>query len=154
MLPTPRRIESDELLDEHDAPYDDMARSLRDLRRINRWAGGFRVYRSLIRRVVPDSDRPLQMLDVGTGTSDLFDALTHRKLTAFGLDFKIEHLLYGRRFNENVHRVAGDATALPYSSSSFDLVTSAHFFHHFSPDQNVGILNEALRVARLAVIVN
>jgi hypothetical protein len=33
-------------------------------------------------------------------------------------------------------------------------VTSAHFFHHFSEDENLAILREALRVARKGVIVN
>ncbi|HEX2122010.1 MAG TPA: hypothetical protein VHL59_10250, partial [Thermoanaerobaculia bacterium] len=32
--------------------------------------------------------------------------------------------------------------------------TSAHFFHHFSPDENKIMLAEALRVARKGVSVN
>src|SRR5207244_4397620 len=35
-----------------------------------------------------------------------------------------------------------------------DAVTSAHFFHHFSPDENAGIIREALRVARRGVAIN
>ena len=35
----PKRVETEELLDEHDAPRHDVDRSLRDLRRINRWLG-------------------------------------------------------------------------------------------------------------------
>ena len=51
---TPPRIDMPELLDEHDAPRADMERSLRDLRRFNRYFGGNAVYRRLLRRMAPD----------------------------------------------------------------------------------------------------
>ena len=143
---TPPRIESDELLDEHDAPRADMERSLRDLRRINFWCGGFRIYRSLLRRFKPQS-----VVDVGTGTSDLLEAQKDVRLRV-GVDFKIDHLLY-LRDGSRVRRVVGDARRLPFRDGAVDVVTSSHFFHHFSPDENAGILGEALRVARKGVAV-
>lgn len=144
---TPRRIESHELLDEHDAPREDMERSLRDLRRINKYLGGIRIYRRLLRRFSPRS-----ILDIGTGTSDDLEAVPHIPLR-IGLDFKIDHLLYIRN-GSRVRRVVGDATRLPFRDGAVDVVTSAHFFHHFSPDGNVTILEEAMRVARQGVTVN
>jgi ubiquinone/menaquinone biosynthesis C-methylase UbiE len=143
---TPARIESDELLDEHDAPREDMERSLRDLRAINRYLGGFRIYRALVRRFAPQS-----ILDVGTGTSDLLEAIPQVR-TRIGLDFKIDHLLY-KREGSRVLRVVGDAHRLPFRDGAVDLVTSSHFFHHFSPDENAGILGESLRVSRKGVAV-
>ena len=144
---TPRRIESHELLDEHDAPREDMERSLRDLRRINKYLGGISIYRRLLRRFTPRS-----VLDIGTGTSDDLEAIPHVPLR-IGLDFKIDHLLY-MRDGSGVLRVVGDATRLPFRDGAVDVVTSAHFFHHFSPEGNVTILREALRVARQGVTVN
>ena len=144
---TPRRIESHELLDEHDAPRADMERSLRDLRRINKYLGGTGIYRRLLKRFTPES-----VLDIGTGTSDDLEAVPHIPLR-IGLDFKIDHLLY-LRSGSRVLRVVGDATSLPFRDGAVDVVTSAHFFHHFPPDGNVTILREALRVARQGVTVN
>src|SRR6185295_9991561 len=143
----PRRIESDELLDEHDAPREDMEQSLRDLRWINKYWGGTQIYRSLARGFTPQS-----ILDVGTGTSDLLEGLPAVPLR-IGLDFKIDHLLYERN-GSRVLRVVGDAQQLPFRSGAVDLVTSAHFFHHFSPRENEVILGEALRVSRRGVAVN
>jgi ubiquinone/menaquinone biosynthesis C-methylase UbiE len=140
----PTRVESEELLDEHDAPREEMERSLRDLRRINRYCGSYRIYRALVRRFTPDS-----ILDIGTGTSDLLEVVPHVKMR-IGLDFKIDHLLYLRE-GSRVLRVVGDAQRLPFRDNSVDLVTSSHFFHHFSPDENRGILAESLRVARSGV---
>jgi ubiquinone/menaquinone biosynthesis C-methylase UbiE len=142
-----RRIESEELLDEHDAPREEMERSLRDLRRINRYLGGVRIYRALVRRFTPAS-----ILDVGTGTSDLLESVPEVR-TRIGLDFKIDHLLFLRE-GSRVLRIVGDAQRLPFRSGAVDLVTSAHFFHHFSPEENATILAESLRVARRGVAVN
>jgi ubiquinone/menaquinone biosynthesis C-methylase UbiE len=149
---TPKRVDTEELLDEHDAPRDEMERSLRDLRRINRYCGGIRIYRALLRRLTNGTRDRLAIVDVGTGTSDLLDALTERHLR-IGLDFKIDHLLYLRR-GSRVLRVVGDAHRLPFRDGAVDVVTSAHFFHHFSPEENAGILGESLRIAKRGVAVN
>jgi ubiquinone/menaquinone biosynthesis C-methylase UbiE len=142
-----KRIESEELLDEEDAPRADMERSLRDLRRINKYLGGVGVYRSLVRKFAPRS-----IVDVGTGTSDLLESVAHVPLR-IGVDFKIDHLLY-LRDGSRVHRVVGDARRLPFRDGAVDLVTSSHFFHHFSPEENVAILDESLRVARNVAVTD
>src|SRR5688572_6759334 len=124
-----------------------MERSLRDLRRINRYFGGVRIYRALVRRFTP-----MSILDIGTGTSDLLESVPEVR-TRIGLDFKIDHLLFLRE-GSRVFRVVGDAQRLPFRSGAVDLVTSAHFFHHFSREENAAILGESLRVARRGVAVN
>ena len=148
---TPPRVEQPELLDEHDAPAADVERSLIDLRRINRYLGGRWNYRRLVRRF-PDV---ASILDVGAGSADQLEGMTARLRIA--LDFKIEHLLFASSCGAGVSpafRVVGDAKALPFRDSSVDVVTSAHFFHHFSADENVEILRESLRVATKGVTVN
>jgi ubiquinone/menaquinone biosynthesis C-methylase UbiE len=142
----PKRLDQPELLDEHDAPRADMERSLRDLRRFNRYLGGRSIYRRLLRRL----GNIQSVIDVGAGTADNLSSAPVRMRIA--LDFKIDHLLYQR--DNRAFRVAGDAARLPFRNGSVDAVTSAHFFHHFSPDENVALLDEALRVARKGVVVN
>ena len=153
-LLVPERIDQDELLDEHDAPFEPMARSLEDLRRINQWAGGIRAYRRMLRRLAASRDiRDLRILDLGTGTSDLPSSVGARR-PAIGLDWNYRHLRYGaRRWPSPVVRVAGDAFRLPIRDEAVDVVTSSHFAHHFTPDENVTILRESLRVSRLGVAV-
>jgi ubiquinone/menaquinone biosynthesis C-methylase UbiE len=144
---TPKRVESHELLDEGNVPRADMERSLRDLRRINKYLGGTGIYKRLLNRFEARS-----VLDIGAGTADDLEAIPHVPLR-IGLDFKIEHLLY-LRDGSRVLRVVGDAQRLPFRDGAVDVVTSAHFFHHFGPDDNVTILREALRVAKDGVTVN
>jgi hypothetical protein len=157
-LLVPKRVDEPELLDEHDAPRQDMERSLRDLRRINRYLGGIGVYRRLLRRLGGGDASRLSVLDLGTGTSDLL-ANTWGNGLKVGLDFKIDHLLYGRemrRINgrENIALVVGDARNLPFRGGVIDIVTSSHFVHHFTADENTAILRESLRIARRGVAVN
>ena len=152
-----KRVDEPELLDEHDAPRADMERSLRDLRRINKYFGGRSIYRRLLRMWAGFSTRPaglenpahISIIDIGTGTSDLLEQIGGFRV---GVDFKIEHLRYFR--DATIHRVVGDALNLPFRDNAADVVTSSHFFHHFTPEQNAHILGESLRIARRGVVVN
>jgi ubiquinone/menaquinone biosynthesis C-methylase UbiE len=149
-LLVPKRIDTPELLDEHDAPREDMERSLRDLRRFNRFYGGNGVYRRLLRKMAKHD--PISILDVATGTADLVERFAGTALRV-GVDFKIDHLLYMRE-GSAVRRVVGDALHLPFLNNAFEIVTSSHFFHHLTPEENEEMLQEALRVARRGVIIN
>lgn len=145
-LLVPARLDTPELLDDHDAPPDDVDRSLRDLRRINRWLGGIPIYRRLLRRFAAIRS----VLDVGAGSADCLER-THLPLR-IALDFKIDHLVLSR--DTRIRRVVGDAARLPFLNHAVDVVTSAHFFHHFTAEENTTILRESLRVARKGVAVN
>ena len=46
-----------------------------------------------------------------------------------------------------------DALALPFSSSSFDLVICNLLTHHLEPEELLRFLNEALRVCRIAALI-
>ena len=153
---TPARVVTAELLDEEGADEREMLRSLRDLRRFNSLAGGTRVYRSLVRRMLAGHGGKPSILDLGTGTSDLLHAVSGESGSSgsVGLDLNLRHLLYGRILtSRTIQRVNGDALHLPFRHGTFDLVTSSHFFHHFSPEENAEILRESLRVSRVGVIV-
>ncbi|HUP47488.1 MAG TPA: methyltransferase domain-containing protein [Thermoanaerobaculia bacterium] len=146
-LLVPPRTDSPELLDEHGGARADVERSLRDLRRINRWLGGIAVYRRLLRPFAPVRS----ILDLGAGSADLVESVPAPMRIA--LDCKIDHLFY-LRDGSAVRRVVADAARLPFRERAVDVVTSAHFFHHFTPAQNGTILRESLRVAARGVAVN
>src|SRR5712691_8038960 len=136
---TPPRTDEPELLDEHDAPRADMERSLRDLRRFNRYFGGTPAYRRMLRRF----GDVRSIADLGAGTADLLDSVGGDVLR-IAVDFKIDHLLYLRE-RSHASRVVADARRLPFRNTAVDIVSSSHFFHHFDADENATILREALR---------
>ncbi len=148
----PRRRTTAEHLDDPAADRASVTRSLRDLRGINRWLGGTLAYRDLVRRLTHRHD--VAVLDVGTGTSDLLESIAAG--TKIGADLKLDHLAYGAATSpdRSVRRIVADALALPFRDDAVDIVTSSHFFHHFSDDENVAILRESLRVARIGAAVS
>jgi ubiquinone/menaquinone biosynthesis C-methylase UbiE len=172
-----RRVVIPELLDVDAGTETEIRQSLADLRRINSWFGGVATTLAMFRQATRNTSRPsFSLLDVGSGCGDIALSLqramqceaVHVDVTL--LDRSLSHLLaapvrngspseghHGVRDNTNgtpVRRVVGDALALPFRDSSFDLVTCALLAHHLEPKQLKTFVTEALRVCRLAVLVN
>ncbi len=152
-----------ELMDHPDVDAAQLARSLRDLRAVNRWLGG---RRSAVRRLLEAGEasgrRPVRVLDVGTGGADLpmalVDAARARGLSVEvdAADVHPETLRLAAtataRYPEiRIH--AADARRLPWRDGVFDIAACCTMLHHFSQEDAVRILRELARVSRGAVIV-
>ncbi len=150
-----RRVVTQEILDSPDCPPTEVQKSLRDLSRINRWFGGVATTRKLIERVaVTTGKKHFSLLEVAAGHGEVPKAAA-RQLARQGITLDItlldraqSHLLPGNR------SVVADALRLPFSDNSFDLVSSGLFVHHLEPVEVAQFVNEALRVSRVAVLIN
>jgi len=144
-----------ELLDSDSGSPAEISAALADLRLVNRWFGGAATMCHLVRDVARRTGRrELSLLDVGGASGDI-PARVARQLGREGvrlafvvLDRSAAHLNGTRR------AIAGDALALPFGEGSFDLVGSSLFTHHLEPGELVRFINESLRVARVAALVN
>jgi ubiquinone/menaquinone biosynthesis C-methylase UbiE len=150
-----KRIPTDELLDSDAGTPAEVADSLADLRRVNRWFGGTRTTRRMVEYVAETTKASsLSLLEVAAGSGDVAhaarDALAGRGIPVDVtlLDRNASHVGNGGR------SIVGDALALPFRNSSFDLVSCGLFAHHLSPEQVVQFVNEGLRVCRRAVLIN
>lgn len=141
-----RRTIVPELLDT--VSWDQAERNLADIRRINRFFGGY----SLARRMVAPfaTAGPFRVLDVGAASGDharqLQRAFPGAHVTC--LDFQLRNLGAAP-----FPKVAADAFHLPFADHSFDVVTAHLFLHHFSDAQVVQLLTGFRRVARRAVVI-
>jgi len=145
--------------------------SLADLRVINRYFGGLHTMTQLILRVARERNtRKISWVDVGGGTGDLA-ALTGEALRKHGIELQTTlldrmpgHMSRPARAktrdaskattNGLYPCVAGDALALPFKDSSFDIVSSTLFVHHLEPRQVVEFAGQALRISRHAFLIN
>lgn len=159
-----------ELLDAGRAPDADVAASLADLRRINRYLGGQRVLRLLLREQVARTGLGgFRLLDVGSGSADLPAAIRcwYPASRVVALDLHARHLTlhdFSSRVDAGpvspggdpaaVSLVAGDVFALPFPLRSFDFVTASLFLHHFPDDRLPDVLRCLAGMARRAVLVN
>jgi ubiquinone/menaquinone biosynthesis C-methylase UbiE len=152
-----QRRPTPELLDTDSGTAAEVEASIRDLRWFNRWFGGIETGRKLIQAVARTTGkREFSVLEVAAG--DGFVPQTLRKtfdhsgirLQITLLDRAASHLPK----NGTLPKIAGNALNLPFRHSTFDLVSSALFVHHLSPQEAVQFFGEALRVCRVAVLVN
>jgi ubiquinone/menaquinone biosynthesis C-methylase UbiE len=146
-----------ELLDSDAGTPQEIAGSLADLRSFNWWLGGISNIRSMIEVVARETGaRKFTLLDVASGSGYVPREVTKRlarrgiRLELTLLDRSLAHLVAA----ESTQRVVGDALALPFADGSFDLVSSSLFLHHLQPDSAVKFLQEALRVCRVAVLID
>jgi ubiquinone/menaquinone biosynthesis C-methylase UbiE len=150
-----QRVNTPELLDSDDCPSLDVAISLKDLGRINRWFGGVATSKALLERVLSNTGaKRLSLLEVAAGLG-AGPRLIEQRLACQGvtidvtlLDRAVSHLPHGSG------AVSADALALPFRDSAFDVVGCNLFAHHLDPPQLRQFVREALRVSRYAVLVN
>jgi hypothetical protein len=150
-----QRVNTPEILDSNDCPPGEIAASLRDMSRINRWFGGVGTTRKLIERVASSTgQRHFTMLEAAAGHGDIPRVVALRvarkgiTLNVTHLDRTGSHLLAGKR------SVVADALTLPFADSSFDLISCSLFTHHLEPAELARFAAEALRVCRYAVLIN
>jgi SAM-dependent methyltransferase len=154
-------------MDEPGVEIRDLADSLADLRSVNRWLGSaatmIRRLGPLILRVANRSDRPVRLLDVGTGSADL-----PLRLVAWsrkhGVDLRVvacdRHpttaalAIRATAGQSAVRVVLADALALPFGDDAFDLGLCSTTLHHFPDASAVRVLRELDRVSRTGVLVS
>ncbi len=157
-----KRVAIAELLDTDSGTPAEIAAALADLRWFNQCFGGINTAESMIRRVAGKLGvSALSVLEVAAGSGYVPQTVRQRllhksdalRLEITLLDRAPSHLK-GSSWNGGKRAVAGDALALPFADSHFDLVSSTLFAHHLDPPQIVEFVNESLRVCRRAVLIN
>src|SRR5260370_32020734 len=141
-----KRLMVPELVDTDKGTPTEVSDSLADLRMFNRVFGGVRAMSALLREVAEQRRlKELDWLDVAGGAGDVA-TLTEESLRRSGIivhpvvmDRAVTHL------NGSHQNICGDALALPFRDSSFDVVGSSLFLHHLLPDQLARFWAEALR---------
>jgi|SRR5882672_9806429 len=155
-----KRIPTAELLDSDAGTPEEIAASFSDLRRINRWFGGIATTRALVERIAAEKKaHSLSLLEIAAGSGDV-PRIVRSHLRRRGLDLNVTlldrattHLENGNGARES-RIVAGDALAIPFADSSFDLVSCGVFVHDLAPEEVLRFVGEALRVCRIAVLIN
>lgn len=160
-----RRCDAAELLDSDDLDPAELAENLRDIRTVNRLAGGvttvLRHLPELVCRV--PRGRPVEILDLATGSGDIpcavlaWAARNARPLHLTVSDRSPAMLDAARLLltdYANVTFALHDARAVPLPQGAFDIVLCSLSLHHFAPQDAVRVLREMARLSRTGFIVN
>lgn len=155
-----KRVVIPELLDTDSGTPEEIADSLLDLQAINRKFGGVTTLQSMVERISTETGiTSFSLLEVAAGAGYVPD-IVRARLQNRGIHLQITLLDRARshlpKNNGSAHNpsIVGDALALPFQAASYDLVDCSLFAHHLSPEELVRFVNEALRVSRVAVLIN
>lgn len=162
-VPTKRRDRA-ELLDSRSFPPIEVARSLRDVARINSFLNATKPLYDGVWNMIKNANLTrATVLDVGSGNGDFARRLVHQaqergvEVRVLALDVSTMHQHIARAMTPSklpVEFVGGDVFALPLRDCSVDIVTSSLFLHHFSQGQIEALLDECSRVARVGWLMN
>lgn len=154
-----------ERMDEPDLDPAQLARSLADLRGVNRWLGGTRVVLRHLAALLDARPAPsYRVLDVATGSADI-PLRVVRWGRRRGLDVRVTATdLHPATVAEARRRTAGeervevrpaDALGLPFEDGAFDVVLCCTALHHFDEEADLlRVLRELRRVARIGGVVS
>lgn len=96
----------------------------------------------------------LTLLDVGAGSGDVSLTAARQLRPSAQVTVTLMDRMPAHLPRNGTGTVAGNALSLPFLDRSFDLVTCSLLVHHLERDEIVKFVNEALRVARVAVLLN
>lgn len=159
------RTRGAELMDEPAQDRGELARSLDDLRAVNRWLGGTRVVLHHLADLVRRHPRAeYRILDIATGSGDIPLQVAR---WARGEDVQVRIAATDNHATTvemaRAHTAAepwvsvetADALKLPYADESFDFALLSTALHHFDDERDcVRVLREMHRVSRVGFIVN
>jgi ubiquinone/menaquinone biosynthesis C-methylase UbiE len=153
-----RSVQAEYMDDEAVGSTADLRDNLRDLARINAWFGGTH---SILRAIDALPVMPRTILDVGCGGADVSRAVVAHlarrgsRAHCVALDRSARVLSYASAAvsgSDAISTVQGDATALPFEASTFDLVMCSLALHHLAPAEAVQALREMARVGAYVIV--
>lgn len=152
-----RRVAVPERLDADLGTPEQVQSSLADLRMLNRWFGGTSTAAALLKRIsAAKGMTQLSLLDVAGASGDVAAGVDAAlapqgvRVQSVVLDQAVSHLSSGN----GLPTICGSALHLPFRDSTFDVVGCSLFLHHLEPSQIGPFLREAMRCARIAVMIN
>lgn len=156
-----------ERLDDPDASIEELEASFRFIRLVNRRLGGVAAIEHELARLRPawPSDRPLRLLDLGTGVADLPLAATAwadrhgLAIECVGVDLHARVLELARREAAREPRVSiveldAREAVDRFGVESFDLVHAGMFLHHLQDLEVMTMLATMSRLARISLVWN
>lgn len=158
------RVEQPEMLDSDQWTQKEVTCALSAIRRVNRLYGGDRMHKRLFQCVAERlPSKKMDVLEVASARGEVLQAVA-RNLLKIGisvqatlLDRNQQHLPQPGDWLPELPQpvlLVGDALSIPLKDNCVDVVSCCLFLHHLNADDTRRFFQEALRVSRIAVLIN
>ena len=152
-----------ERIDTGDYTPEEYEQFLREISRVNRFAGdNWTLRKTLLREIERENLQSFSVLDVGAGSGELLRTIAkfarkqNRKADLCGLELNARSaaaILEESKNFTGICAVRGDALNLPFADNAFDYAICSLFTHHFTNENIVQILDEMARISRRNLFV-
>ena len=162
---TTYRTDAIEIMDDFSMSGEILIDTLNKLDSINKWLGGNVITLNGIKKLLKNHPKKeeLTIIDLGCGSGDML-----RRVAEYGKNEGYIFKLIGVDANEFIiNHAKKTSTAYPeisylqqdifseeFKESSYDIVLTTLFLHHFKEDELVSLLNQICQKASLGIVVN
>jgi len=151
-----KRSYEKEIMDDFSINDDRIDDALNELKLVNKFLGGINTSKAGFRFLLnhKKSD-PVKVLDIGSGASDIFEALHKRfpNLNLYSLDRNERTCEFIKAEKISVP-IYGDAQNPPIKKESVSVVHASLFLHHFTEDEIKDLIKSSLSIAKYGMIIN
>jgi len=151
-----KRSYEKEIMDDFSIDDDRLYDALNELKLVNKFLGGVSTSKAGFRFLLNHKkSNPVKVLDIGSGASDIFEALHKRysNFNVYSLD-RNERICEFIKAENTASPIYGDAQNHPIKKESVSVVHASLFLHHFTEDEIKELIISSFDIAKDGIIVN
>lgn len=163
MISTAKRSEQREWMDNMSVQGEDLRTTLVTLGKINHRLGGNRVLKKGLKKLLKNHDKskPIKLLDIGCGDGSQLRYLSKwakkkgYTIALTGLDGNADCIRIAKELSLNHPEITylnGDI--FEPLDGPYDIVTATLFLHHFTQEQIIQIVSNAIKAKPIGILVN
>ena len=165
LVNTKYRTRDSEVMDDFELKGEELAKTLRDLDKVNKWLGGNQITLEGIKKIISTTSpgKPVRIVDVGCGNGMML-----RQVAEYGRKNNVNLELLGIDANPYAIEIAeGLAKDYPeikfeainifstsFAEKKYDIVLCTLTLHHFEDAKIEQLLKVFLESARLGIVIN
>lgn len=165
LIDTKNRSDAIEIMDDFSLEGEHLYNTLDQLANINKWLGGNSVTLNGLKDILKNhaKDKELVIVDLGCGNGDML-RIVHDYLTKnnfifklIGIDANSSTIDYATQLSKGYPKITylqQDILSKGFKTLKYDVVLATLFIHHFKEDQIIELLDQQLKTANMAIIIN
>jgi 2-polyprenyl-3-methyl-5-hydroxy-6-metoxy-1,4-benzoquinol methylase len=161
-----KRSNESEIMDDLEMEGDELASTLKQLARVNRWLGGSSVALQGIKSLLKlqgDNPKTLKIVDIGCGGGEILKLIADWarkngiKTELIGLDANAFTVEYAKKYCSDYPEISFrqlNVFSEEFAALEYDIALCSLFLHHFTEAEIVKILKTLNNSAAIGIVIN